>query len=349
MRASRTRARLPLEGRVALVAGATRGAGRGIACMLGEAGATVYCSGRSTRGNPPREGPYAGRPETIEETAEMVTARGGVGIATRTDHLVIEEVRELVDSIRREQGRLDLLVNDISEGVLHDWKPFWKVSLEKGFRALRQGVQSHIVTSHCAAPLMIENRGGLIVEITDGDSLGYRTTLFYDLVKINVNRLAFAMANELAKYGVAAVAVTPGFMRTEMILDRFGVTEANWKDGVKKDQHFAQSETPFFVGRAVAALAADPRVMAKSGVCSRPGRCRTSTALPTSTALGRTGASTRPDASTRCSRRKSRSTGRWCGRRTPRASSRIESGIPRRCAPRDDVSSPSSRAQRGIP
>ncbi len=265
MRSARKRIGRGLKGKVALVAGATRGAGRGIACMLGEAGATVYCSGRSTRGHPPREGPYAGRPETIEETAEMVTARGGVGIAARTDHLVIEEVRQLVARIRREQGRLDVLVNDISEGVLHDWKPFWKVDLEKGFRALKQGVESHIVTSHCAAPLMIEKGGGVIVEITDGDFLAYHSTLFYDLVKTNVNRLAFAMANELARHRVAAIAVTPGFMRTEAILDRLGVTEANWRKGVKKNKHFAMSETPFFVGRAVAALAADPKVMEKSG------------------------------------------------------------------------------------
>lgn len=265
MRAARTPIRRPLKGRVALVAGATRGAGRGIACMLGEAGATVYCTGRSSRGHPPTEGPYAGRPETIEETAEMVTARGGVGIPVRVDHLVLEEVEDLVGRVGKERRRLDILVNDMSEGVLHDWQPFWKVSLEKGFRALRQGVHSHILTSHCAAPLMIERRGGLIVEVTDGDFLGYRATLFYDLVKTNVNRLAYAMAHDLARHGVAALAVTPGYMRTESILDRFGVTEANWKDAVKKDRHFAVSETPFFVGRAIAALAGDPRVMEKTG------------------------------------------------------------------------------------
>jgi NAD(P)-dependent dehydrogenase (short-subunit alcohol dehydrogenase family) len=261
----RARERQTLDGKVALVAGATRGAGRGIACMLGEAGATVYCTGRSVRGQPPSEGPYAGRPETIEETAEMVIARGGKGIAVRVDHLVPEEVEALVARIRREQGRLDVLVNDISEGVQHDWQPFWKVSLEKGFRALRQGVRSHILTSHRAAPLMIERRGGLVVEITDGDFLGYHATLFYDLVKTNVNRLAYAMAHDLAPHGIAAVAVTPGYMRTEAILDHFGVPEARWKDAARKDKHFAFSETPFFVGRAVASLAADPNVMAKSG------------------------------------------------------------------------------------
>jgi len=255
----------PLTGTVALVAGATRGAGRGIACMLGEAGATVYCTGRSVRGHPPTEGPFAGRPETIEETAEMVAARGGSGIAVRADHLVPEEVESLVGRIRRERRRLDVLVNDMSEGVLHDWKPFWRVDLEKGFRALRQGVRSHVITSHYAAPLMIESGGRLIVEITDGDFLGYRATLFYDLVKMNVNRLAYAMAHDLAKHRIAAVAVTPGYMRTEAILDRFGVTEADWRDAIKKDEHFAASETPFFVGRAVAALAADPRLMEKSG------------------------------------------------------------------------------------
>ena len=254
-----------LEGRVAVVAGATRGAGRGIACALGEAGATVYCTGRSTRARPNMTGYFAGRPESIDETAEMVTARGGEGVAVRVDHLVPEEVEELFARVGRERGRLDVLVNDISEGELHDWKPFWEVSLDKGFRALRQGVHTHVITSRYAAPLMIGRGSGLIVEIGDGDTLSYRGTLFYDLVKVSVSRLAFAMAEELRPHKVAAVALTPGFMRTETILEHFGVTEENWRDAVKRDAGFAHSETPLYVGRAVAALAADPQVLKKSG------------------------------------------------------------------------------------
>jgi NAD(P)-dependent dehydrogenase (short-subunit alcohol dehydrogenase family) len=259
----------PLAGKVALVAGATRGAGRGIACMLGEAGATVYCTGRSVRGSPNMTGYFAGRPENVDETAEMVTTRGGLGISVRVDHLVPEQVEMLIDRIRGEQRRLDILVNDISEGEAHDYQPFWKVSLDKGFRALRQGTHSHVITCHYAAPLMIERRHatlpGLIVEIGDGDTLGYRGTLFYDLVKTTVSRLAYAMAQELRAHHVAAVAVTPGYMRTETMLQHFGVTEATWRDGATKDPNFLASESPFFVGRAVAALAGDPNVMEKSG------------------------------------------------------------------------------------
>jgi NAD(P)-dependent dehydrogenase (short-subunit alcohol dehydrogenase family) len=253
----------PLRGRVALVAGATRGAGRGIACMLGESGATVYCSGRSTRAHPAHDGYYAGRPETIDETAEMVTARGGHGIAVRTDHLVPGEVAALLGRVRAEHGRLDVLVNDISEGEEHEWKPFWQVSPEKGFRMLERAVRTHIVTAGQAAPLLA--RGGLMVEVGDGDTLDYRGTLFYDLIKVAVSRLSVVMAEELHARGVAAVAVTPGFMRTEVMLDHFGVTEANWREGARKDPTFLHSETPFFVGRAVAALAADPGVLRKSG------------------------------------------------------------------------------------
>ncbi|MBI3409263.1 MAG: SDR family NAD(P)-dependent oxidoreductase [Planctomycetes bacterium] len=254
-----------LKGKVAVVAGATRGAGRGIACMLGEGEATVYCSGRSVGGSPPKSGIYAGRPETIEETADLVTRHGGMGIPVRTDHLVEEQVVALFERVRREQGRLDFLVNDISEGVAHEWKPFWQLSLDLGLQAIRNGVHSHIITSRHAAPLMIERPGGLIVEIGDGDSLGYRGNLFYDLVKISVTRLAYAMAEELHPLGVAALAVTPGYLRTEYALDHFGVTEANWRDAAKKDPNFLASETPFFVGRAIVALASDPKLLEKSG------------------------------------------------------------------------------------
>jgi len=259
-----------LKGRVAIVAGATRGAGRGIACMLGEAGATVYCSGRSTREHPCSSGFFAGRPETIDETAEMVTRYGGTGIPVRTDHLVAEQVEVLVERVRKEQGRLDVLVNDISEGNTHEWKPFWQLDVERGFHMLRNALHSHIITARYAAPLMVEKRPtkkptGLIVEIGDGDTLNYRATLFYDLVKVSVSRFAYAMAEDLSKHRIAALAVTPGFMRTETILDHFDVRESNWRDAIKKDPAFAASETPFFVGRAVAALASDPRILEKSG------------------------------------------------------------------------------------
>lgn len=255
----------PLIGRIALVAGATRGAGRGIACMLGEAGATVYCAGRSTRDSPSTSGSFAGRPETIDETAEWVTARDGLGIPVRTDFLIESEVEALLARIRSEQGRLDVLVNDISEGEPHEWQPFWKLTLDKGFRMAERAIHTHLIACRHATPLMIENRGGLIVEVTDGDNLDYRGTLFYDLIKTTVNRLALALGEELHPHGVAAVAVSPGFLRSEQMLDHFGVTEDNWRAGAKKDPHFLASETPFFVGRAVAVLAADPNVLAKSG------------------------------------------------------------------------------------
>ena len=252
-----------LEGKVAVVAGATRGAGRGIACALGEAGAIVYCTGRSVRGNPAS----GNRPETIEETAEMVTARGGIGIPVRTDHTVESDVSALFTRVKTEQGRLDILVNDVWGGdVLTEFgKAFWQVSLDKGRQLLDQAVFSHIITSHYAAPLLIETGQGLIVEITDGDSFTYRGNIFYDLVKTSVIRLAFAMARELRSRRVTSVAITPGFLRSEAMLEHFGVTEENWRDGAKKDPNFIVSETPFFVGRAVAAVASDPDMFAKTG------------------------------------------------------------------------------------
>jgi len=263
----------PLAGKIALVAGATRGAGRGIACMLGEAGATVYCTGRSVRGKPPATGVHAGRTETIEETAEMVSARGGVGLPVCVDHTDETQVVALFERVRKEQkGRLDILVNVLGGDTQAEWKPFWKQSLDKGLRWMGQEVFSHIITGRHAAALMVERKqkGGLIVEITDGDGVGYRGSFFYDLVKVSTIRLAYAMAEELAAKGIAALAVTPGFMRTEWMLDHFGATEDNWREVAVKNPEaksfgFIASETPCFVGRAVAALASDPRVSEKSG------------------------------------------------------------------------------------
>jgi len=258
----------PLDGRVALVAGATRGAGRGSAVALGEAGATVYCTGRSTRG---RRSDYD-RPETIEETAELVTAAGGAGIAVAVDHLEASEVEALVQRIDAERGRLDVLVNDIWGGeLLFEWDtPVWEHDLQKGLRMLRLAIDTHLITSHFALPLLIRKPGGLVVETTDGtreyNAEHYRVSAFYDLAKTAVIRLAFAQGKELAPHGCAAVALTPGWMRSEMMLDNYGVTEANWRDGAAINPHFAAiSESPRFVGRAVAALAADPDVRRRSG------------------------------------------------------------------------------------
>jgi NAD(P)-dependent dehydrogenase (short-subunit alcohol dehydrogenase family) len=263
-----------LQGKIALVAGATRGAGRGIAIALGEAGATVYCTGRSSRGRLATPG----RPETIEETAELVTAAGGLGIAVRVDHTEPADVRKLVARIRRRHKGLDILVNDVWGGdKLTEWgKTFWTVNLENGLQMLKQAIYSHIITAHYAVPLMLGRRRGIIFEITDGDAFYYRGNLFYDLVKISVIRLAFAMSRELRKRHIAAVALTPGFLRSEAVLEHFGVSEPNWKNAGKKkgrnsaDQNdapsdFMVSESPRYIGRAAVALAADPQVKKKSG------------------------------------------------------------------------------------
>jgi NAD(P)-dependent dehydrogenase (short-subunit alcohol dehydrogenase family) len=257
----------PLAGKIALVAGATRGAGRGIATMLGGAGATVICTGRSTRGNPAT----AGRPETIEETADLVTAKGGVGVAIRVDHTTSNEVIALFERVERDFNRLDILVNDIWGGdELTEWgAPFWKLDPAKGLRIQELAVQTHILTARFGAPIMVRQKSGLIIEITDGMHLDYRGNLYYDLAKISAIRLAYAMAVELRRHNVVALALTPGFLRSEAMLDGFGVTEANWRDAVAKNPDFAESETPTYVGRAVVALTTDPNVAAKSGkVCS---------------------------------------------------------------------------------
>jgi NAD(P)-dependent dehydrogenase (short-subunit alcohol dehydrogenase family) len=258
----------PLSGRVALVAGATRGAGRGTAVALGEAGAVVYCTGRSTSR---RRSDY-NRPETIEETSDLVSAAGGTGIAVAVDHLQASEVEALVRRIDAEQGRLDILVNDIWGGEdLIEWNtPLWAHDLDAGLQMLHLGLDTHLITSHFALPLLTRRPGGLVVEMTDGtreyNARRYRVSVFYDLVKNAVLRLAFSQAEELKPSGCTALALTPGWMRSEMMLEHFGVTEANWREAAGTQPHFAAiSESPLFVGRAVAALAADLTVISRTG------------------------------------------------------------------------------------
>ncbi|MEU1791553.1 SDR family oxidoreductase [Streptomyces sparsogenes] len=249
-----------LAGKVALVAGATRGAGRAMAVELGAAGATVYATGRTTR----EKVSEVGRPtETIEETAELVTAAGGTGIAVPVDHLEPEQVRALVERIEREQGRLDVLVNDVwgGEHLITFGKKSWEVNLENGLRMLRLGVETHLITSHYALPLLVRRPGGLVVEVTDGTeefNKTFRENLFFDVTKNAPIRMAYGLAQELKEFGGTAVSISPGFLRSEQMLDHFGVTEENWRDAVEKEPHFAIAETPHYLGRAVAALAADP-------------------------------------------------------------------------------------------
>ncbi len=256
----------PLAGKVALVAGATRGAGRGIAVQLGAAGATVYVTGRTTRS----ERSEMNRPETIEETAALVNEAGGRGIAVQVDHLVADEVRALVTRIDKEQGCLHFLVNNIWGATKMEWnKSVWESSLDYGLRTLRLAVDTHAITSHFAIPLLIKTPGGLVVEVTDGtdeyNSSHYRVSFFYDLAKASVNRMAFALAHELQPYGATAVSLTPGWLRSEFMLEEFGVTEGNWHEATTRVPHFAISESPAFVGRAVAALAQDPNVSRWNG------------------------------------------------------------------------------------
>jgi NAD(P)-dependent dehydrogenase (short-subunit alcohol dehydrogenase family) len=249
-----------LEGKVALVSGATRGAGRGIAVALGEAGATVYATGRSTR----EHRSEIDRPETIEETAELVTAAGGEGIAVAVDHLDPAQVRGLIERIDSEHARLDVLVNDIwGAEHLFEWStPVWEHDLDNGLRLLRLAVDTHLITSHHALPLLLRRPGGLVVELTDGTAAynadHYRVSMFYDLAKTSVTRIAWGLAQELGPHRCTAVALTPGWMRSEAMLENHGVTESNWRDATKRTPHFCISESPRYVGRAVAALAADP-------------------------------------------------------------------------------------------
>ncbi|MFN3392494.1 MAG: SDR family oxidoreductase [Meiothermus ruber] len=265
-----------LKEKIVVVAGATRGCGRGIAVELGAAGATVYCTGRSTRGNPSD----LNRPETIEETAELVTKAGGTGIAVRVDHTQEAQVKALFEQVKTEQGRLDILVNDVwgGDGLIEWGKPFWEMDMALGWRLLERSVYSHLLTSRYAVPLMLEQNSGLIVEVTDGDTLNYRGNFFYDLVKTTVIRLAHNMAEEFkgqrinvlgqpnpVRANITALALTPGFLRSEAMLEHFGVSEANWRDAIAQDPYYAESETPHYIGRAVVALATDPKVHEKAG------------------------------------------------------------------------------------
>ena len=257
----------PLQGKAALVSGATRGGGRGIAVALGEAGATVYATGRSTRARRSE----VDRPETIEETAELVSAAGGEGIAVAVDHLDPAQVRDLVARIDADHGRLDVLVNDIwGAEHLFEWEtPVWEHDLDAGLRLLRLGVDTHLITSHHALPLLIRRPGGLVVEVTDGtaeyNAGHYRVSLFYDLAKTALIRMAWAQGEALAPHGGTAVALTPGWMRSEAMLEHYGVTEADWRRGAERSPHFCIAESPLFVGRAVVALAADPDVARWNG------------------------------------------------------------------------------------
>ena len=254
-----------LAGRVALVAGATRGAGRAIAVELARAGAYVYATGRSSRISGRSE---IDRPETIEDTGDAIEAAGGTGSALVVDHEDPDAVAALVERIGSEHDRLDVLVNDIFGGDRYaDWEhPLWEHDLSGGLRMLRMGVDTHLITSHHALPLVLRTAQahgvtGLVIEMTDGTAefnANFREGVgfYYDLVKANVERIVKGLTFELKEHPVTAVGVTPGWLRSEGMLEGFGVREDNWRDALEKVPGFAISESPTYVARGVAAMAA---------------------------------------------------------------------------------------------
>ena len=260
-----------LDGQVAVVAGATRGAGRGIARMLGEAGAVVYCTGRSTRTGPRDHGHhYASRPETIEETAELVAAAGGEGVAVAVDHADEAQVAKLFQRVKKERKRLDILANVLTHAPVESWQPFWKLDVAEGRRQVEGWIWPHVVTARHAVPLMIAGKSGLVVEIIEQEGIGYHGQIWFDFFEILLKRLAYAIAVEGADRGITALSLTPGFMRTEAILEQFGATESTWREVAESNPEakkwgFIASETPCYVGRAIAALAADPKRSRFSG------------------------------------------------------------------------------------
>jgi NAD(P)-dependent dehydrogenase (short-subunit alcohol dehydrogenase family) len=260
-----------LSGQVAVVAGATRGAGRGIARMLGEAGAVVYCTGRSSRSGPRDHAHhYASRPETIEETAELVTAAGGQGVAVRVDHSDEAQVKKLFSTIKKDRTRLDMLVNVLTHTPVTTWSPFWKQDVAKGREQVNGWIWPHVLTARHALPLMVAGKSGLVVEVIEQEGIGYHGQIWFDFFEILLKRLAYAVATEGADHGITAFAITPGFMRTEAILEQFGATESNWKAVAESNPEakrwgFIASETPCYVGRAIAAVAADPERRRFSG------------------------------------------------------------------------------------
>ncbi len=248
---------------VVVVGGATRGAGRGIARAFGEAGAIVYCTGRSTTGAPST---YK-RTETVQETADMVSAAGGTGIAVRVDHAVADEVKALFDRVFAEQKRVDVFVDSVAgeDPVYGPWTPLWSTDFSQATAALQQGLVTRLHGAVHAGTHMKAKKRGLIVEVTGADFPFYGANLVHQLIMLGHKGLAFQLAEELRPYNVAAVSITPGFLRSESMLEHFGVTEANWREGGAKDRHFLHSESPLLIGRACVALARDPDVMSWSG------------------------------------------------------------------------------------